>query len=306
MKKTLHSLCLIIVFGITTNNCFAASPNWINTGGGSWSTPGNWSTGVAPVAGDNVTFTTAGTYTVTGVPTLAINSLAISGSAIVTLQGTNTTLTVGAAGAGNSLSIASGSSLTLNSTTVAGTSSNILNITMAAATTVAATIAGTLNVGNGTVFSSPVAVTVSVTTGVLNVSANSLTSAATNGGVNNGTLLITGGAFTVSKTLTVAGYYYHSSATAIISTGGTISFTGYGVYEHGASAAGNKIPTATWASTSTVLVTGITGTAPTGFAQTFGNIVWNCTGQTALINMGFTSTTTESMETLVYCQQALR
>lgn len=43
---------------------------------------------------------------------------------------------------------------------------------------------------------------------------------------------------------------------------------------------GGTIPTATWNANSTCTVTGITGTIATGLTQSFGNLTWNCTGQT--------------------------
>ncbi|MFN8154986.1 MAG: T9SS type A sorting domain-containing protein [Bacteroidia bacterium] len=45
---------------------------------------------------------------------------------------------------------------------------------------------------------------------------------------------------------------------------------------------GGTIPTATWAATSTCNITGVTGTMPGGFPQNFGNLTWNCTGQTGV------------------------
>jgi len=57
------------------------SDSWKTAVSGSWSTPGDWSTGVVPSTGDNVCITVAGTYTVTltGQPS-GINTLALGGT----------------------------------------------------------------------------------------------------------------------------------------------------------------------------------------------------------------------------------
>lgn len=60
---------------------------------------------------------------------------------------------------------------------------------------------------------------------------------------------------------------------------GTISFGAGSVYQHNTN--GGTIPTATWDSTSTVLVTGVTTSSLGGVGQTFGNFTWNSTAQTA-------------------------
>jgi hypothetical protein len=52
------------------------------------------------------------------------------------------------------------------------------------------------------------------------------------------------------------------------------------------------VPAATWATSSTVTFNGITNTAPTGLGQTFGNVVWNNTGQSANINLDLGTNTT--------------
>ena len=43
---------------------------------------------------------------------------------------------------------------------------------------------------------------------------------------------------------------------------------------------GGVIPTVTWHSNSTCLITGTTSTLPAGMGQTFGNLIWNCPNQT--------------------------
>ena len=64
-----------------------------------------------------------------------------------------------------------------------------------------------------------------------------------------------------------------------------------GTYEHKYTTTTGTIPAGTWATGSTVLVTGYTtgGGPPTGMAQTFYNFTWNCTNQLAAnVNFGGT------------------
>lgn len=74
-----------------------------------------------------------------------------------------------------------------------------------------------------------------------------------------------------------------------VANAGTITMTGSGSFAAGStyqhSQNGGVIPTETWNSTSTVLVTGVTTTAPTGLGQTFGNFTWNSSGQTTDVTL---------------------
>ncbi|MCX8090079.1 MAG: hypothetical protein N3I86_03965 [Verrucomicrobiae bacterium] len=85
----------------------------------------------------------------------------------------------------------------------------------------------------------------------------------------------TGTDLTVSGTLENSGTITLSSSTVAVSAGG--------VYRH--SQNGGTIPTATWSAGSTCEITGVTTTAPGGLGQTFGHFTWNCSGQTAAINV---------------------
>ncbi|MCK7489182.1 MAG: hypothetical protein MZU79_02250 [Anaerotruncus sp.] len=62
-----------------------------------------------------------------------------------------------------------------------------------------------------------------------------------------------------------------------IVTTGTLVFLNGSTYEH--SVGGGVIPTATWNSGSTCLITGVTATAPSGLGQNFHHFTWNCPGQ---------------------------
>ncbi|MCK6486530.1 MAG: thrombospondin type 3 repeat-containing protein, partial [Phycisphaerae bacterium] len=77
---------------------------WINPAGGNWSTPGNWSGGAVPGAGDNAFIVLDGTYTVTMDVNPSIASLtlgAASGTQTLTMAGRTLTLNGPAASAVN-------------------------------------------------------------------------------------------------------------------------------------------------------------------------------------------------------------
>jgi hypothetical protein len=89
--------------------------------------------------------------------------------------------------------------------------------------------------------------------------------------------------------LTVKGTVLNSGAIAM---NGTAIFNGGSTYEH-AQNGGTTIPAATWDAASTLLITGITNSTSVlgGLGQSFGNVTWNCPGQTvanSLPNSNFT------------------
>lgn len=99
--------------------------------------------------------------------------------------------------------------------------------------------------------------------------------------IASGASLTTTSDFTVTATtVIVEGNYNNRSTGAITST----AFTVYGVYEHGIN--GGSLPTATWESGSTCLVTGWTNSAAlnSSFSQDFYNFTWNCPGQTTNVS----------------------
>ena len=69
-----------------------------------------------------------------------------------------------------------------------------------------------------------------------------------------------------------------------ITTTGTVGFGAGSSYDHIRN--GGTIPTASWNVGATCTVSGITGSAPGGLDQDFGNFNWNCTSQTSNINLG--------------------
>ncbi len=86
-----------------------------------------------------------------------------------------------------------------------------------------------------------------------------------------GTLLMNGGIFS-SKS---------GQATVTVGSGG--------VYQHnvnsGQITTTNQATTWLWDANATLLVTGTTTLLPASMNQTFGNVIWNCTGQTATLNL---------------------
>ncbi len=146
-------------------------------------------------------------------------------------------------------SIASGSTLTLQGSTGYGTRSMTIAYTGGNNTMY---IAGTLilsDVGEGTIYNAT----------------NSLTKVS--GLLKNDDSLGTGTAGTIT------------------STASNLSFLLGGSYLHARN--GGVIPTATWATASACIITGVTSTVPTvaGFNQAFGNFTWNCTAQSANISL---------------------
>ena len=65
MKRyTRAFFCLLLGFVLGSSSANAAIKNWINTAGGNWFDPLNWSPNGVPTASDSVTITNNGTYTV--------------------------------------------------------------------------------------------------------------------------------------------------------------------------------------------------------------------------------------------------
>ena len=83
--------------------------------------------------------------------------------------------------------------------------------------------------------------------------------------------------FAFSTTI-VSGTFKGTGNTGVIitSTPTNLNFSSSGTFELASN--GGVVPTATWDANSTLKITGIQGTNPTGFSQSFGNVIWNCTG----------------------------
>ncbi len=166
---------------ISTFSAKAATRTW-DGGAGTlvWTSAANWSGDVVPVTGDDIIFSTAGTFTITAVPTLSINSLTVSSGTTVTLSGGSpTTLTIGG-NAGTDLTIAASISLVLNG----------LNVTLASNAT--ANISGSLTINNSCTFNSDgTSVITTVSTGGAIVNSGTLTCTSSSKLVFNGTATYT-------------------------------------------------------------------------------------------------------------------
>lgn len=112
-----------------------------------------------------------------------------------------------------------------------------------------------------------------------------------------------GNTATIAGTLTVNAsntYTTSSSSNVITTVTGTVNnantisgssasllFNSGSVYNHNFTTTSGTVPTATWNANSTVSFASYTSntSAPSGIGQTFGNVTWNCTGQTGNLNL---------------------
>lgn len=95
--------------------------------------------------------------------------------------------------------------------------------------------------------------------------------------ISSGSTLSATSGFTMSATtITVNGTYINGSTGTITVT--TMNVNSGGLYRHAINNV--NVPTATWNANSTLEVTGVTANNLGGSGQTFGNVTWNCAGQT--------------------------
>ncbi|HTX19178.1 MAG TPA: T9SS type A sorting domain-containing protein [Bacteroidota bacterium] len=99
--------------------------------------------------------------------------------------------------------------------------------------------------------------------------------------------VLSGGSLIVNSgvTVTVGPPYLPAQAGIVVSGSMTVN----GTYKHARD--GGAIPTATWGTGSTLLITGTVGTAPSNGNQNFYNVTWDCTGQTTSVNLGWSGIT---------------
>ena len=242
LRVTRLALAALLISAATAG---AATYTWQGAAGASWATAGNWNpTRTTPAVTDVLQFNGGGTKSATAVPTQTIGQLIISGSTAVTLTSTTGTITlsIGQGIAGTDLDVQSGSSLTLAN---GGTSFTVAYT--AGQTGTAGSIAGTLNVNSATTWN-----------------------------VTGGTTPTTSVSGTVANAATVTG------------TAATLTFASGGLYQHKFTTTAGTIPTATWSTGSTCAIIGYTtwvGSSSTGLpgfaGQTFYDVTWNCSGQTA-------------------------
>lgn len=133
----LKILIVFFIFLASTAISFADIHTWVPAAGGTWTTATNWLPAGLPVAGDDIVINTDQTANITGVPTLAINSLLLNGTCTLVGTAGGTTLIIGGA-AGTDFTISDGKTLIVGAD---------LNITLAGNST--STIDGTLILSSG-------------------------------------------------------------------------------------------------------------------------------------------------------------
>ncbi len=91
------------------------------------------------------------------------------------------------------------------------------------------------------------------------------------------------------QTIATRGRIIREGGTFPTGTSTTLTIASGGVFEHAMDA--GAIPSATWMPGSTLEITGIVANPPTNISQSFSNLIWNCTTQSGLVNLGAALTT---------------
>ncbi|MFT3909034.1 MAG: T9SS type A sorting domain-containing protein [Ferruginibacter sp.] len=232
---------------------------WRGGGSGAWGTGSNWNpTRTVADAADILQFDGSNINGAGGTGAIAVTSLPATETIGRLVLLNNATVSLSASANSVALTIAGGTGTDLDipsgsSLTFLGTTTNTTTIAYSN-TGNTASIVGTLNLGSG------------AGTGTITYNcANAVT--------------------TVDGTVTAG----TSTATATVSGATTTTLLVNGTWNHAHNS--GTIPTATYALTSNLNVTGITTTAPTPPATVGGNFTWNSTGQTGTA-LSLTSTLT--------------
>lgn len=247
---------------------------WVGTTGGLISAPANWNT---MADGTGTTRTTPGTTDILivdgdgfvggGATTISVDAISffigqliVNSNTALTLQSSSTTtrtITI-TGGPGDDFVVANGSTLSLNH----------------AANAVAFAFSGTGNTGN--------------IAGTVNLAGNASNLITTTGGT--GTLVTVASTGIVNLGASSSG----GGVNSLVGSAATLSFlAGSNCNSTGATTGAPAVPLATWDTTSTLTITGLTTstTTATNNNQSFGNIVFNCPLLTSTLNW-FGSTTT--------------
>ena len=114
-----------------------------------------------------------------------------------------------------------------------------------------------------------------VTVSAANANANDLTV--------DGALTVSGAySLTLTATASINGTLTVQNTGSIVKGSGNIAFNSGSIYQHDRNA--GTIPAAVWDQASTCRVTGMVANAPSGLAQSFGNLEWSCYGQTGSVS----------------------
>lgn len=155
---------------------------------------------------------------------------------------------------------------------------------------------GVIHILNGHTVTVTASVTTDQTTidsgGAITVNANNTLTIADGTGDDltvNGTLTLADDGFFNGCTVTVNGQLVNGGTVTINSaTLSNLNFQAGSKYQHAQD--GGNIPMANWNSTSICEVTGIASTVVGQLNQSFGDLVWNSSGQSATLNLGYTGT----------------
>jgi len=101
-----------------------------------------------------------------------------------------------------------------------------------------------------------------------------------NGTVTNATACTLGASATVTIN---SGGLFRNDAGTVTTTANLWIVNSGGIYQSNKN--GDALPLATWNTGATCQITGITSTVPTNMAQSFYNLTWNCTSQSALLDL---------------------
>ncbi len=96
-------------------------------------------------------------------------------------------------------------------------------------------------------------------------------------------------AVTLDVAVAISGYVKVEGAGEVINGAGSITFNNGSTYEHALN--GGNIPTSTWGTGSTCLITGAVGNSPGNANQNFYNFTWNCAAQSSNLNLAWTGIT---------------
>jgi autotransporter-associated beta strand protein len=105
----------------------------------------------------------------------------------------------------------------------------------------------------------------------------------------NGTFNVNNTTTLASGSSTILNSSWNTNTTALSSLGNLVANSS-AVYTHNVN--GGTIPTATWNAATTVIISGITNSAPTGLSQNFYDVEWNSPGQSAAIQLSSNPFTT--------------
>jgi hypothetical protein len=105
----------------------------------------------------------------------------------------------------------------------------------------------------------------------------------------NGTFNVNNTTTLASGSSTILNSAWNTNTTALSSLGNLVA-NSFAVYTHNVN--GGTIPTATWNAATTVIISGITNTAPTGLSQNFYDVEWNCPAQSTAVQLSSNPITT--------------